>query len=436
MESGNNLEQTNENSKVVLYGDSVGCKYKLKVRANTYAALFARRLNKPVELDFTSGANSTLVLNILISDEVKIGHLKEAEIVILSVGGNNVLVAFLMAMTRALDLGPLGAKTMNQIAQKFKSDKLAAPKILKELLGKKTTEDATAGVELFRKEFPAIIAKIRQLNPNAIILVHNVYNPFNTVNSKIYRQLGKPMGKYMDILNEIIAENQAEFGYLLTDLETMFKSYKGDEDLTHIKNKDMHLTDFGHITIYRALYDTLISAYPEYACEEHSDVIKTLEDLSDEEKEEQINADIMTKVMTEGGDEATDSAIQPDDFSSGEFDQYNEWFTGEAGGLKFYPLQKVEIAILNTDAADALAMKQSVFFKVRDGAIIIFGQDGVDIGTVVNEPVDDSRPTIAFSVGKNFPNSAKVFSKDGKLEILYAIYPTREYYTETMRNNK
>lgn len=421
---------------MVLYGDSVGCKYKLKVRANTYAALFARRLNKPVELDFISGADSTLVLNCLMSDEVRIGHLKEAEIVILSVGGNNVLVAFLMAFTRALDLGPLGAKTMTQIAKKFKSDKLAAPKVLKELLGKKTNEDAAAGVEKFRNEFPAIITKMKSLNPNAIIIVHNVYNPFNTLRNRIYRDMGKPMGKYMDMLNVIIAEKQTEFGYLLADVENTFKSYKGGDDLTHIKDKDMHLTDFGHITIYRTLYDTLVSAYPKYACEEHPGVIKRLEDLSDEEIDEQKTADIMTKVMTEGGDEEIDVALQPDDFSNGELDKYNEWFTGEAEGMKFYPLQKVEIALNSADAADTLAIKQSVFFKVRDGAIVVFGQDGVDIGTVTNEPVDDSRPTIAFSLGKNFPNSAKVFSKDGKLELIYAIYPTREYYTETVKKNK
>lgn len=425
------MDQTDSIPKVVLYGDSVGCNYRLRVRANTYTDLLARRLQKPVALDYISGANSTLVLNCLTSDEVRISHLKTAEIVVLSVGGNNVLVAFLMAMIRALDLGPIGAKTMKEIAKKFRRDKLAAVKVVRELLGKKTKEDAMAGVEIFKNEFPAIISKIKEINPEAIIIVHNVYNPFNAAGSLFYRVMGKPMGKYMTLLNIIIAETHAESGFLLADVENMFELYKGDQDLTYIKEKDMHLTAFGHISIYRVLYDTLVKAYPQYKCEETRNVIIREEDLSKEEIEATEKAAALVKAMTEGGD--TDAILQPDNFSSGEFDKYNEWFTGEAMGMKFYPLKKVRITVENTDAAKALEPNQSVFFKVLDGSVAVFGQDGTKLGNVADEPVDDNSPSIAFAVEKNFPNTAKVLSNDENLEIIYAIYPTYEYYVESVK---
>lgn len=427
------MEQTNENPKVVLYGDSVGCSYKMKFRVNSYTSLLARRLNKPVALDYISGANSTLVLNCLTTDELRIRHLTDAEIVVLSVGGNNVLVTFLMAFTRALDLGPLGAKTMKEIAQKFKSDKLAGPKALKELLGKKTKEDAAAGVETFRKEFPAILLKMREINPNAIVIVHNVYNPFNTLSNKLQRIVGRPMGKFLDMLNEIIAENQAEHDFLLVDIENAFKNYKGKNELTHIKNKDMHLTDFGHLTIYRLLYDALVKAYPQYECEESPGVIKTMKDMTKEEKEVQKEKDAFDKALTEGGD--TNPAIQPDNFSSGELEKHNDLFTGEAAGMKFYPLKKVEVAVENAQAAKALEINQSVFFKVDDGSIAVFNQGGIKLGGIVNEPVDSLSPNIAFAVENNFPNTAKVFSNGEKTELIYAIYPTREYYAKSVKKD-
>ncbi len=428
------MDPKDTNPKVVLYGDSVGCNYRLRVRANTYTDLLARRLQKPAALDYISGANSTLVLNCLTSDEVRIGHLKTAEIVVLSVGGNNVLVAFLMAMIRALDLGPIGAKTMKQIAKKFQSDKLAAVKVVKELLGKKTKEDASAGVEIFRKEFPAIIAKIKELNPDAIILVHNVYNPFNAAGSIFYRIMGKPMGKYMTMLNEIIAEAQSESGFILADVDELFNKYKGNQDLTYIKEKDMHLTAFGHISIYTTLYDTLVKHYPRYQCDEAKNVIIREEDLSKEEIEATEKAAALLKAMTEGGD--SDAVVQPDDFSSGELEKYNEWFTGEAMGMKFYPLKKVELAVENPDAAKSLEINQSVFFKVEDGSVYVFNQEGVKLGSVADEPVDDNSPSIAFAVENNFPNTAKVFANGEKTEVIYAIYPTYKYYAESVKKNK
>jgi hypothetical protein len=249
--------------------------------------------------------------------------------------------------------------------------------------------------------------------------------------NRLYRVIGRPMGKFLDMLNEIIAENQAGLGFLLADIVKAFKTYKGEGELTHIKNKDMHLTDLGHITIYRALYDTLVKAYPQYICEESPGVIKTMQDLTNEEKEAQEKEDALTKALTEGGE--TDLAVQPDDFSSGELEKYNEWFTGEAMGMKFYPLKKVEIAVENPDAAKGLEMNQSVFFRVEDGSVTVFNQDGVKLGSVADEPIDDNSPSIAFAVEKNFPNTAKVFSNDENLEIIYAIYPTYEYYVESVK---
>lgn len=55
------MQQPNETPQVVLYGDSVGCSYRMKIRYNSYANLLARRLNKDVALDYISGANSSLV---------------------------------------------------------------------------------------------------------------------------------------------------------------------------------------------------------------------------------------------------------------------------------------------------------------------------------------------------------------------------------------
>ena len=70
---------------------------------------------------------------------------------------------------------------------------------------------------------------------------------------------------------------------------------------------------------------------------------------------------------------------------------------------------------------------------ILDGEVKVFGQNGVLLGSVADEPADNNSPSIAFAVENNFPNTAKVFSNDDNLEILYAIYPTYEYYTESVK---
>jgi len=422
---------------LVQYGDSIGCPYRMKLRVNTYCNLLSRRFSMDCAPDYTTGATSTLVLQLLSVDEEKIADLKNADIVELSVGGNNVLVPFLTGISTALDLGPLGARTMIEIKKKFKSDPLAGPKVIKGLLGKETKNASLAGVETFRKEFPEILNTIKKLNPTAKVIVQTVYNPFNTVPQKIYKEMGKTIGKYMDMLNDIIKENQAAYGYVLADVEIAFKNYKGDGDLTYIKEKDMHLTDFGHLFIYNLIYDEFVKMYPEYACEEAPGVVKTLEDLTDEELASQKIEDNKTAAKTGFGEgDGKNVAVQPENFSDGPFAEYNSWFTSEAMGMKFYPLKKIEVNITNPTVAAALNQQDSMIFKLNGENIDICNTAGECVGTVDEGEVEESRVSIKFALENNFSNFAKVLETGEKLVVLYAVYPSYEYYEKQVTVTK
>lgn len=410
-----------------MYGDSTGCCYRMKIRKNTYTELLSRRLGLACAMDYTSGANSEVILQMLSSDEEKIAHLKTAQIVILTVGGNNITVPLLLSMIRALDLGQLGVRTLNRIGTCFKDNPAgASAKVLKELGSEQTRTELEGGVEAFRRQFPLIIQKLREINPDAIILVQTVFNIFYTTTARLYRMIGKPLNKYFDGVNEAIFAHREELGYLVVDLDGAFKAYKGKEDLTTIKQKDIHLTDFGHAFTYRMFYEELVKQYPQYACAEGPDVFRTLETLTPEELAEQQEGDARTKAMLD--ENKQDKYVQPDDFILGPNDRYNSWFTTEVTGMKFYPLMVLpleEAALPATAAArDVLLLKLA-----EDGRVAAFDTAGNRVGMLADEPQSDTRPTVKYALENRFAVFAKLLSVENK-EVIFSVHPSYEYYKQ------
>lgn len=428
------MDEKISNSQVMYLGDSTGRPYRMKIRANSFGHLLSRRLGKSYAADAIAGSNSSSLIQMLLTDEDRIEHTKNAEIFILSIGGNNIIIPFLMSMIRALELGPLGVRTLGAVGDALHNDKLAPAKIIKELGSKQTKEECQAAVDTFKREFPQIINRIRELNPNVILIVQNVFNPFNSTQNIIYRQVGKPMGKYIDMVNDFIDETNKTLDFITIDLEKAFKSFRGKEDLTNIKDKDMHLTDFGHKFVYGLLYDKLVERYPELACEETPDIFKTRATLTKEELEEQDDADKRTAAILAGTVDK-DAVAQPDDFSiGGDYDQYMDWFT-EVQGMKFYPVMGAEL----TPAAElpAVERSESVVLKLaEDGTSVeVFNTSGKLIGSFSEPPVGEDRIAVTFALERKFPVIGKIFDTETP-SVLYAVYPTYDFYKELVLGKK
>lgn len=90
---------------------------------------------------------------------------------------------------------------------------------------------AAKGVADFNIQWPLIIAKIRSYNPNAVILVNTVYNPYNTVAISGYRNdsaLHTQVDGYLLKINELINVNKmlgAQKQYGVANVHDTFHSY-------------------------------------------------------------------------------------------------------------------------------------------------------------------------------------------------------------------
>lgn len=423
------MSETNKNVQVVLFGDSTGCAYRMKIRANTYSLLLSRRLNKVHSSDYTAGATSSTVLQMLSTDEEKIEHLKTAEIIMLCVGGNNINVPILLAMIRCFDLGPLGVRTLSSIAVKFNENPLsAAAKVVKEIASRQTKEEVGASIDNFKREFPLVIKKLKSINPNAILMVQTVYNIFYTTPDKMYHSIGKPLNKYFDAVNECMYQYQDEYDYIVVDLDKRFKAYKGKEELTTIKIKDMHLTDFGHLFTYRSYYEELIKRYPEYNCEEDPAIIKTLETMTEEELEEQRRSNALSKATASSTVNSDFSKyVQPDDFILGPNNEYNDWFSTEVTGTKYYPLKILPFT--PCASLDGLKIKDLVILKLNeDKKVGAYDIEGNLFGILADEEEEPDRVTVTFGLENRFGVFAKIVTLGDDPKIIFAVHPSREYY--------
>jgi lysophospholipase L1-like esterase len=113
-------------------------------------------------------------------------------------------------------------------------------------------ECAESGLKRFAKDFPKIIAKIRSLNPNATIQVMNLYNPFEESDS-LYSQANEIISQ----LNSIIDLHQKD-QYTVIDVHSAFVG--NERTYTYFYGlllKDVHPTGFGHLAIAKLHYNAL-----------------------------------------------------------------------------------------------------------------------------------------------------------------------------------
>lgn len=199
-------------TKLVILGDSIAQGYGLgSGRDDWYNLCYGKLIADANGYDYVNhaiGGHTTYNLNNRLEEEVVISDVADADIIAVSIGGNNFLLGGMMQM--ALE-GIL-----------FKKYDLI----------EKTIDE-------FYVDFGLAIDKIKAINPEAQLLVQTLYNPRDDLLGTVYQYA-------VDLLNQTIRDVAAERNGAYTVVE-VYSAFEGH--MEYIQGDKIHPNDAGHYVI-------------------------------------------------------------------------------------------------------------------------------------------------------------------------------------------
>ncbi len=232
----------------VALGDSICSGYRLnEPEKERYSALLSGRLGYSEYNYGVDGQTGGELLEFL--QDGKAEALERASLVIVSIGGNNVLAAAMPAIRTIFSVG---------------SGRVALEKVY---------EPINAGIASFGEELCAILAEIRKAAPNARIVVQTVYNPYRSFTWFKLRLGGERLSladfvdSCMRRLNEQILALSKQQDFLVCDVYTVFEqAYDRGERPVNASGIglifDPHPNASGHLLIAQA-YEELLQPYAQ-----------------------------------------------------------------------------------------------------------------------------------------------------------------------------
>jgi len=239
-----------EQDTYLALGDSISTGYGLDDIENN---LFVNKIEKEYKLDLTNlavdGMDTTIMLNLLKS-ESKDGityreNIKNADLITISMGGNNLLQPLMEMMKKGLGLD--SSATGIQLQEAMKNNPNSLTILATSLQNPQIVQSLSSKVELFTKEFPEIINIIKTLNPNAEIMIQTIYNPLNDV--KELSALANGVDPFFQGMNKTIREGNV-LGYKVVEVYEKFKSNDSQVPLTNMAEFDVHPNKYGHQLIF------------------------------------------------------------------------------------------------------------------------------------------------------------------------------------------
>lgn len=198
-------------TNLVVLGDSIAQGYGLgDSRDDWYTSAYGQLIADANGYNYKNhaiGGHTTYNLNKRLKEDVVITDVADADIIIVSIGGNNFL------------LGGIALMAINGLL--FKNYDLI---------------DQTA--DEFYVDFCLAIDTIKTINPDATLMVQTLYNPRTDFLKDVY-QYG------VDRLNAYIRQAAAEKSYTVVDVAAAFVGHAGE----YIQDDVIHPNDLGHYVI-------------------------------------------------------------------------------------------------------------------------------------------------------------------------------------------
>lgn len=207
--------------KLEVIGDSIAAGYGIEDEENIYGNIIAQERDYILSNDAISGYDTTDLLKLLEEDNTVKSNIKEAETVVVSIGGNDFL--HLRNDTSLVELMEIVAK------------------------GK----DSSVIVNLLatvKKNLRSIHEIIRELNPDAKIVLQTVYNPFLGQSDKFAQLLCQLVELFRTDYEKIYKEEaDTDSNMVIADVEKEFNDYYDEtKSVGLIQDDFIHPSIKGH----------------------------------------------------------------------------------------------------------------------------------------------------------------------------------------------
>lgn len=254
--------------KMVVLGDSISTGYGLEGYSATeqnpdipsYANLAAKELGLTLGKDYfnlaVDGETSAELLAGLEGaySEEKLESIKDADVIAVSIGGNDVIEMLFPKIAKLLgleeDASPLAVVlALASIKQSDLEDTLKNSKNIYD----ESKDDFEAQYEIYAENIGKIIEKLKELSPDANIFFQTVYNPmidasrYTLVETLDVNLVSKVITRMNDSLSDAVKENKCH----IVDIAAEFEGRR--EPCTRADDFDVHPTELGHSIIADAL---------------------------------------------------------------------------------------------------------------------------------------------------------------------------------------
>jgi len=303
----------------VALGDSVSFGYGLSAHEESYPAIFYELLKEEEYVDnyanmAVNGFTTTLLLEYLNNlDNEKLNQLRNAQIVTLNIGGNNILIPFsnylnnsgVMSGAETIRTGTenivsgawevisgIRSRADNNLLDSDENINTAAsiisglgniivgvgsiisgtgeilsnsPEILNTLSGSfppELRDELEKGVQNFSDEFKDIIKLIEKYAPKATIIVNTIYNPIPQEILRSSVEISVAANVLIESMNNIIIQESKARGFLVTDTYTHFSNqlnltmFNIRPSVGNLSFDIVHPNAEGHKLIAQLNYDT------------------------------------------------------------------------------------------------------------------------------------------------------------------------------------
>ena len=238
---------------IVALGDSITTGYLLggstdDQTTKLHQSLFVNKIvaNKNANLtNLAISGNKSSDLYQVICDSNNSTALTNADCILLTIGGNDILQPILSQLSIILNKNLTEAST-SELAQAF-----ALMQNDNEFL-----QSLTTATIIFSQNFEAINQQLRAVNANAQIIYQTVYNPAvkfeeDAQFSNFYSFIDTFIQQINNIISDI--DNKTQYTYELCDTYTAFQLDASEEALTNIESFDIHPNENGNEVIYNTL---------------------------------------------------------------------------------------------------------------------------------------------------------------------------------------
>ena len=234
--------------RLLLLGDSITYGYGLAGGPESpfhYGNLLGEYLGISKENTVNRAVNGDTSANLLALLPSLEGEIKKADIIVISIGGNDLLGLIRECVDSAENGRFKGTYRLSDIA--------ADPALIFGIAKENKPERLSSVMERYISNIDGVMRWISTVNKDADVMLIMQYDPFEGIS--VFEPLWKLSENNIGALNRSIAEETKKYGYFFADAYTPFLGHTSE--LTLMDIFDVHPNENGHRAIFEAVLKTL-----------------------------------------------------------------------------------------------------------------------------------------------------------------------------------